>query len=80
MRSAEQIGRTVGGWHDHQKEQRERNLRALLTMLERARLERAEWYVWIAEGQPELTREQYAKLRSPRARGRRGARKGATVE
>jgi hypothetical protein len=47
MRSAEQIGRTVSEWHDHQRAAREQARRELAAM--RAQWERDEpdWYVWL---------------------------------
>lgn len=62
MRSAEQISRTAGEWHDAQRQERENHLRALLGMLRSARESGAEWYRWIVDGQPPLTREQYAAI------------------
>lgn len=53
MRSAEQIGRTVGEWHDYQRAERERTLRSLLEQLTRARETHEPWYQWVvakAEG------------------------------
>ena len=77
MRSADQISRSASDWQKEQKEQRERTLRALLTELRRARETRAEWYWWIADGRPELTREEWKFSQQQHGRGRRSARSGA---
>ena len=75
MRSAEQVRRTPREWSDHQAEQRQRILVELLAELRRAREAGAEWYSWITEGRPRLTREEYdrrtATAGPPRRRGRR---------
>jgi hypothetical protein len=47
VRSAEQIGRTVDQWHDHQRAERERirlELRGMQAQWER---DRPDWYVWL---------------------------------
>lgn len=75
MRSAEQIGRTVKQWKDHQQAERERTLRQLLAVLERARRERQPWYVWIEQGRPPLTEDEYRALHPPGARSARGGRR-----
>lgn len=49
MRSAEQIGRTVGEWHDFQRAEREKHLKALLAMLSEARERNAPWYQWVID-------------------------------
>lgn len=77
MRSAEQIGRTVGEWHDHQRAERERYLRQLLAMTAAARRAGEPWIEWIDAGCPKLTREQYEAQHPKRARGRRSEPSGA---
>lgn len=47
MRSAQQIGMTVGEWHDFQRAERERYLRELLAILKRARETHEPWYTWV---------------------------------
>ena len=79
MRSADQIGRTVGQWHDFQRAERERNLRELLAILKRARENGEEWYTWVANGMQPLTPEQYAALPSSRGRARKPSRSGALL-
>jgi hypothetical protein len=74
VRSAAQIERTTGEWRDHAKEERERTLRALLAELDRAFRERAEWYMWVLNGQPVLSDEAYARTNPKRAAASRRAR------
>jgi len=66
VRSAEQIGRTPGEYHDWQAAQRQKALREVLAMLRRARDEGAEWYRWIEDGRPPLTQAEYDALDKPR--------------
>ena len=49
MRGADQIGRTVEEWHEYQREERRRHLRALVAVLRRAREDGDEWYRWVLE-------------------------------
>lgn len=72
MRSAQQIGRTVGQYRDYRAAERQRILREVLAMLAKARSEGRGWYMWIVDGRPPLTREEY-KRQTGRAdsRGRR---------
>lgn len=75
MRSAEQIGRTVGEWRDLQRAERERIARELRAELRAADAAGAEWYAWIEAGCPPLTREEYARRDGLYARrGRRAPR------
>lgn len=62
MRSSAQLTRTPGEYADYRRAERQKTLGLLLRELERVRLERPEWYVWVVDGQPELTPEEYAAL------------------
>lgn len=75
---------------EREAEQRERarNLAELMAELREARDTRAEWYVWVAEGRPLLTEEEYARVGrfpsrrrqspdSPRNRGEEAPSMGA---
>lgn len=75
MRSAEQLKRTPREWIDHQALERARILRELLALLERARLERAPWYVWILEGRPPLTAAEYDRQRALEGKATRRGRR-----
>jgi len=73
MRSAEQVSRTPEQWADYKQAKRRRTPRDLLASLLRAREQRAEWYVWVVEGMPRLTVEQYEAVKAKRARRRQSA-------
>jgi len=61
MRSAEQLKRTPAQWAQLKRWQRRGGLKALMKHL--ATVRREPWYVWVTQGQPELTSEQYEQLR-----------------
>ncbi len=69
MRSAEQIRRTPGEWHDYQAAQRQKLLADLLAIL--AKSHREHWYRWIVDGRPTLSQEEYERERIMRPRVKR---------
>jgi len=73
MRSSEQISRTPEQWADFKRDERRRALVWLLGTLRRARERREEWYVWVTEGQSELTLDQYEAVKAKRAARRKSA-------
>ena len=73
MRSADRISRTPSEYADFKADERRRTLSRLLGSLRRTRDRREEWYVWVVEGQPILTAEQYEKVGTRRPRKRTSA-------
>lgn len=78
MRSAEQLRRTPREWKDHEQVERERLCAEVIEIFREARESRAEWYVWLENGCPRLTPDQYASLHAPSSRAARGGRAGAS--
>jgi hypothetical protein len=54
MRDARRLQMTPAQWADARARAQERALVELLRILERARLERPEWYVWVTEEWPRI--------------------------
>jgi len=74
MRSGKQISMLPGEWHDHQATERSRTLSALLHELDGAFRRREPWYMWILNGQPKLTAEEYERERCDNRRAKRRRR------
>jgi hypothetical protein len=59
VRSAERIRRTPEEWKELEDRRRARIARELQRLLDRAFTDREPWYVWILNGMPRLTPEEY---------------------